>query len=755
MPFSSSANQLDNRLDVKSRLVSSAGVISSPVNSETGAASNTYKFIFPSDSSSANSASEPESSYYKAIIALPINLFLGLFLGLASIFIYFKSGAFSELLLGTSLLHNQQSLMLLRIAGIIGFFSILCSLLMVIRAAIKDLSFKFISKNLPQFFYTATACLVFTLSIYDPAFLTKENIFIVQSILAASFLLGLLENVTRFFQKSSDGVVRKLLFPFSKNGKICTGRENIFEKEISFEFRSTDNIKVGDTFLVTKNDIVPVDSEIIEGTVLVQEKKRTLGEKTKIKLRKQILYAGSAIKNGSAKCVAISIFEDSLLMKECIDNKKIIDGHLSDFSEDDRYEKISSLAIVGFSIFAYIAVYLASREHFRAVLVANGILLCIFLPYAFSFSRLVSTVSLIRSFYSGFSFASTKAIRKISSLGHIMFNYCPPTVSYLCKITDLKFFDTGIDRDQNLSMLMNALALSKQSYLNLLQDSLLENVKKLQLFDYNEYKDHNEGISVKFISEAHSSKHLIFGTEKFVINQGHYLQFSDIYKGQKIDGGESFYLIVDNQLIARIFAEYVIFPANKSEIDSLRKLGINLSLISSARKQSADLHGKSLGFDLASIHSENELSELIHQKSLFQKIALFSNSGNTISIINKIKKDAKLKLDNILIMANDSLKDDPVITRNHADSKEENMIDIFSANNDIGGLSKLIYTAISEKLYKDIILYSSVILTLASIILCFAQFYFKLSFCMPLISMLLLAYSLGIFMVLHISLKRL
>ena len=355
----------------------------------------------------------------------------------------------------------------------------------------------------------------------------------------------------------------------------------------------TSEVKLGDILVLKPGDKVPVDGEIIEGETAIDESLVT-GES--IPVTKGIgnsVIGGSINTSGSVKFKATKVGEDTALaqivkMVETAQNSKAPGQKLA-----DKFAKYLVIVAVGGGLVTFIVWYFVMGQT---------------LLFALTFA--ISTVVIACPDALGLATPTAVAVGTGLGAKHNILIKDAPTLEQVSKIQAVVLDKTGTltEGKPKVTDVVAAKGFSEEELLRLdaaaetksghpLSKAILEEVGKRKLNIPNKVEKFNSisGLGVEATVEG---KHVLVGTVKLMNDQK-----VDITPLQNdvdrllAEGKTLMILAVDNKIAGVVAAADTIKPTAIEAITAMKKLGLEVAMITGDNKTTAEAIGKTLGID--------------------------------------------------------------------------------------------------------------------------------------------------------------
>ena len=355
----------------------------------------------------------------------------------------------------------------------------------------------------------------------------------------------------------------------------------------------TSQVKLGDILILKPGDKVPVDGEIIEGETAIDESLVT-GESIPVtKTIGDSVVGGSINTSGSVKFKATKVGEDTALaqivkMVETAQNSKAPGQKLA-----DKFAKYLVIVAVGGGLLTFMVWFFVMGQ-----------------PLMFALTFAISTVVIACPDALGLATPTAVAVGTGLGAKHNILIKDAPTLEQVSKIQAVVLDKTGTltEGKPRVTDTIAAKGFSEEELLRLdaaaetksghpLSKAILEEVarRKLTIPEKIEKFNSISGLGVEAVVEG---KHVLVGTMKLMADRK-----VDIAPLQKdidrllAEGKTLMILAVDNKIAGVVAAADIIKPTAKEAITAMKKLGLEVAMITGDNKITAESIGKTLGID--------------------------------------------------------------------------------------------------------------------------------------------------------------
>ena len=386
------------------------------------------------------------------------------------------------------------------------------------------------------------------------------------SVVLTTITLGmLLEKISR--AKVGEGV-KKLMELKSKTARILRDGNEI---EILL-----DEIKEGDIVLVKPGEKIPVDGKIIEGKAIIDESMIT-GEALPIyKKENDEVFGGTINRDGFLKIEVTKSLKDMTLSQII----KLVEEAQSSKAKIQRLaDKVSSYfvpIVVLISIITFIFWYFIKGQYFLFALTASISVLVIACPCALGIATPMAVmVGLSKGLENGILIKGGEYLERVHRLNTIIFDKTGTLTKGEATVTDV----IG-------NCLQVAASLAKNTN-HPLDVAILKEAEKrnLNLYDVKDF----EVIPGKGIKGKINGKEILVGNRRLIE--------SDLGKEFEEEGKTVILVKEDDKIIGAIAISDTLKEYVKEVIEELKKMGIDVWMITGDNKKTAYAIGKKIGIE--------------------------------------------------------------------------------------------------------------------------------------------------------------
>jgi len=355
----------------------------------------------------------------------------------------------------------------------------------------------------------------------------------------------------------------------------------------------TAEVKLGDILLLKPGDKVPVDGEIVEGETAIDESLVT-GES--IPVTKNVgdpVIGGSINTSGSVKFRATKVGEDTALaqivkMVETAQNSKAPGQKLA-----DRFARYLVIVAVGGGLLTFLVWFFIMGQ-----------------PLLFALTFAISTVVIACPDALGLATPTAVAVGTGLGAKHNILIKDAPTLEQVSKIQAVALDKTGTltEGKPKVTDTVAAKGYSEDEILRLdaaaevksghpLSKAILEEVARRKLSIPEKVEKFNS-ISGHGVEAVVDGKHILVGTMKLMADRKIDITPLQIDIDRLLSEGKTLMILaVDNQVAGVVAAADTIKPTAKKAIVDMKKMGLEVAMITGDNKKTAEAIGKVLGID--------------------------------------------------------------------------------------------------------------------------------------------------------------
>ena len=470
--------------------------------------------------------------------------------------------------------------------------------------------------TLAAYFYSATV--TFFPSFFAVGGIAPKVYFDTSAIIITLILLG------RYLELLAKGraseAIKKLMKLSAKTARIQ--RDN---KEIEI---SVEDVKLGDIVVVRPGEKIPVDGELTEGYSQIDESMVT-GESMPVSKKIGDKVIGATInQTGSFKFKATKVGKETLLaqivkMVEQAQGSKAPIQRLADIVSSYFVPVVLVIAVLTFIIWFFVgpepAITFALVNFVAVLIIACPCALGLATPMAMMVSMGISAEKgiLIRDA------ASLEVAHKISA---IILDKTGTLTQGKPAVTDV----IAINEGQYTEVLQIAASVEKKSEHSLARAIVKKaEEEKIELIDIDKF-DAIPGHGV--LAELNSST-IILGTRKLMTdNNISYQEIENKIVKLEEEGKTAMILAQDNKIIGIIAVADVLKKESKNAIETLKKIGLEIWLITGDNERTAKAIGKEVGI-------ENIMAQVLPQDKA-KKVEALQKTGKKVAMIGDGINDA-------------------------------------------------------------------------------------------------------------------
>ncbi|MCL6570824.1 MAG: heavy metal translocating P-type ATPase [Bacillus sp. (in: Bacteria)] len=386
-----------------------------------------------------------------------------------------------------------------------------------------------------------------------------------------------------------------------------------------------EDVIVGDIIVVKPGEKMPVDGEVIEGVTSVDESMLT-GESMPVEKTIGDMIIGASInKNGSIKYKATRVGKDTALAQII----KLVEEAQGSKAPIAKIEDIISgyfvPVVIAIAIFSAFAWYFFAGETGVFALTIFISVLVIACPCALGLATPTAImVGTGKGAEYGVLIKSGVALETAHKINTIVFDKTGTITEGKPKVTDV-VVTIGITEDYLLQIAASAEKGSEhplgEAIVKGAEEKGLE-LKKLDFF--NAIPGH--GIEVKI-----DDKDILLGNRKLMIESNISLEnLEDISDKLAGEGKTPMYVAIDGKMAGMIAVADTVKENSKKAIAKLRKMGIEVAMITGDNRRTAEAIAKQVGIDrvLAEVLPEDKANEVKKIQAEGRKVAMVGDGIN-------------------------------------------------------------------------------------------------------------------------------
>ncbi len=443
-------------------------------------------------------------------------------------------------------------------------------------------------------------------------FTAEQLYYEIAAILIAFILLGrYLEAVAK--GKTSEAI-KKLIGLQAKTAIVI---RNGKETEVNIE-----DVKTGEILIVKPGEKIAVDGLIVEGESSVDESMIT-GESIPVEKKKGSLVIGGTInKTGSFKFKATKIGKDTMLAQII---KLVEEAQGSKAPIQKLADKISSYfvpVVVLIAIFSS-ALWLLLGYNLSFALTTFVAVLIIACPCALGLATPTAViVATGMGAERGILIKNAEALQKASKIDTIVFDKTGTLTKGKPEVTDLFSLKTETE-------LLKYAAIAEKRSEHPLGEAILNRAKSLKI-QIPEPKSFNT-ISGKGVTAKLNKDAVLLGNKNFLKeNKVKIEKLENKAKELEDDGKTVVYVAVNKELLGIIAVADTLKEESKEAVETLRKMGVEVIMITGDNKGTANAIGRKVGIEkiLAEVLPEQKADEIKKLQEQNKKVAMVGDGIN-------------------------------------------------------------------------------------------------------------------------------
>lgn len=429
-----------------------------------------------------------------------------------------------------------------------------------------------------------------------PGVMMKELYFEAAAVIITLILLGkYLEAVAK--GKTSEAI-KKLMGLQAKTARII---RNGVEEDIPVE-----EVEVGNIVVVRPGEKIPVDGKILEGNSSIDESMLT-GESLPVEKKAGDLVIGATInKFGTFKFEATKVGKDTALSQII---KMVEDAQGSKAPIQKIADKVSGIfvpVVIGIAIVTFILWYLTSGSFSSAIVSAVSVLV-IACPCALGLATPTAImVGTGKGAENGILIKGGEHLEMAYKLNSIVLDKTGTITKGQPEVTDIVSLG-GIKQTE----LLRLAAISEKSSEHPLGVAVYEKGKK----DFKSIADPErfEAIPGRGIRSVIEGRTVLIGTRKLLKENDIAIdQIENTITGLEDEGKTAMLMAIDDKIEGIIAVADTVKENSKEAIESLKKLGIDVYMLTGDNRRTADAIAKQVGITsvLAEVLPENKAEEV-------------------------------------------------------------------------------------------------------------------------------------------------
>ncbi len=356
---------------------------------------------------------------------------------------------------------------------------------------------------------------------------------------------------------------------------------------------STAEVKLGDILILKPGDKVPVDGEITEGETAIDESLVT-GESIPVtKSMGASVIGGSINTSGSVKFKATKVGEDTALaqivkMVETAQNSKAPGQKIA-----DRFAKYLVIVAVGGGLLTFVIWFFIMGAPLMVALTFAISTVVIACPDALGLAT-PTAVAVGTGLGAKYNILIKDAptLEQVSKIQAVVLDKTGTLTEGKPKVTDT-IAAPGFSEDEILRL--DAAAETKSGHP--LSKAILEEVSKRKLTVPTQIEKFNS-ISGHGVEAVVDDKHVLVGTIKLMNDRQVDISPLQADIDRLLSEGKTLMILaVDTKIAGVVAAADTIKPTAKDAISAMKKLGLEVAMITGDNKKTAEAIGKTLGID--------------------------------------------------------------------------------------------------------------------------------------------------------------
>ncbi len=357
----------------------------------------------------------------------------------------------------------------------------------------------------------------------------------------------------------------------------------------------------GDILILKAGDKVPLDGEIIEGNLLIDESMLT-GESVPLeKTVENLVYAGTYVKIGYGKFVVTGTREETTLFNiiKLVEEAQSTKAPIAKMA--DRISAYFVPAVLAISLLTFIVWMLLGKEVSFAFQMAVSVLV-ISCPCALG---LATPTAIMVGTGKGASnqilIKSGEALEELHQINRIVFDKTGTLTKGKPSVTKLFVEYDMMTEKELLIMIASVENMSEHPYAKAIVDYTKNNYKVTEehLLDVSQY----ETIPGKGVKGIIKGIELLIGNERLLTDEGVIISFfSNEYNQSASEGKTPLLISLDKQFIGFVVVEDTIKEDALSLVKQLKSLDIEVIMLTGDHKKTAKAIGDTLG--IRKVYSE-------------------------------------------------------------------------------------------------------------------------------------------------------
>lgn len=442
----------------------------------------------------------------------------------------------------------------------------------------------------------------------------KELYFEAAAVIITLILLGkYLEAVAK--GKTSEAI-KKLMGLQAKTARVI---RNGVEEDVSI-----DEVQTGDVVVVRPGEKVPVDGTVLEGNSSIDESMLT-GESLPVEKKVGDAVIGATInKFGTFKFEATKVGKDTALSQII---KMVEDAQGSKAPIQKIADQVSGVfvpVVVLIAIATFMIWYFVFGD-FTGAIISSVSVLVIACPCALGLATPTAImVGTGKGAENGILIKGGEHLEMAYKLNSVVLDKTGTITKGQPEVTDIVALGT-LNRDEVLKIA----AISEKSSEHPLGVAIYENGKSK--FGNLPDPDKFEAIPGRGIMSVIGDKEIYIGTRKLMRERNIEIDsIENTVVGLEDDGKTAMFMAVNNKIEAIVAVADTLKENSKEAIDDLKKMGIEVYMITGDNKRTANAIAKQVGITnvLAEVLPENKAEEVEKLKKQGKKVAMVGDGIN-------------------------------------------------------------------------------------------------------------------------------
>ena len=443
-----------------------------------------------------------------------------------------------------------------------------------------------------------------------------------------------LENKTK---GKASSIIRKMLELQPKTARIKKDGEEI---EVPIEL-----IKPGDIIIVRPGEKIPVDSIVLEGYSAVDESMIT-GESMAVgKKPNGVVIGGTINKEGALVIKAAKVGSDTMLAQIV----KLVEDAMGRKPPMQRMvDKIAgyfAFIVMAVAVTTFLGWYFGTTDgehHFAASLIPAVAILVVACPCALGLATPTAImVGMSKSAQNGVIFKSGDALEMLGKIKVAVFDKTGTLTQGKPQVTDMitiKQIALAVESSPNNvnSMLLEIAATAEKNSEHPLAKSIVHKAKESNLH-LGEPSDFS-AISGKGVSVVYNGNNIIVGSPSLIEKEGIDIKPAQEFISKFQQEGKTVVLVaLDRELMGVIALLDTPKPSTKEALGSLRKLGIEIVMLTGDNEKTAATIAKDLSIDrvIANVMPSEKVDVVKKLQQEGKKVAMIGDGINDAAALTQ------------------------------------------------------------------------------------------------------------------------